>query len=283
VITKLTPAQEATFPFYREKWIKIGLSTDRVEPSEATEAVKLLYKCGGLPPPDNIYFVNGPIEASKKLKELDIKGDILASTIYGIHEASWLSFYDFFQNECGIELDDKLAGLKAVANTCGWVNVYDKAAIVHDRPCLIKRDDQNRLHCEDGPAIAYMDGFEIYAWHGTRIPAEWIKNKSSLTATIALKWENIEQRRAACEILGWANVLADLKSKVIDEDEDPYIGTLLEVEIPEIGTEKFLKVLCGTGRTFAIPVPPDMKTALDANCWTYGFDKGELRDLEFRT
>ena len=283
MINKLTPAQEATFPLYREKWINIGLSTDRVNPLKATDAVNLLYKCGGLPAPANIYFVNGPIEASAKLKELGVDDGVLASTVYGSHEAGWLSFYDFFQNECGIELDDKLAGLKAVADTCGWVNVYDEAAIVHDRPLVIKRDDQNRLHCEDGPAVAYMDGFEVYAWHGTRIPADWIKNKESLTASIALTWQNIEQRRAACEIIGWAKVLDSLKAKIVDEDEDPYIGTLLEVDIPEIGREKFLKVLCGTGRTFAIPVPPDMTTALDANCWTYGFDKGELRNLEFRT
>ena len=61
------------------------------------------------------------------------------------------------------------------------------------------------------------------------------------------------------------------------------IGTLLEVNLPDIGKEKFLKVLCGTGREFAIPVPPFMKTALEANAWTYGLDGDLLRDLEVRT
>ena len=78
-------------------------------------------------------------------------------------------------------------------------------------------------------------------------------------------------------------MLEQLDAKVIDEDEDPMIGTLLEVNLPGVGSEMFLKVLCGTGRTFALPVPPDMKTALEANCWTYGFTQGELRDLEVRT
>ena len=35
-----------------------------------------------------------------------------------------------------------------------------------------------------------------------------------------------------------------------------------EVTIPDVGREKFLKVICGTGREFALPVPPDMTTPL---------------------
>ena len=115
------------------------------------------------------------------------------------------------------------------------------------------------------------------------IPAEWIEKKAKLTPKIALSWENIEQRRCACEILGWAKILRELNSKVIDSDEDPMIGTLLEVNIPDIGREKFLQVLCGTGRTFAIPVPPNCKTALEANAWTFGVEPETLRDLEVRT
>ena len=64
--------------------------------------------------------------------------------------------------------------------------------------------------------------------------------------------------------LGGAKVLEQINAKVIDEDADPEIGTLLEADIPEIGKEKFLKVMCGTKREFALPVPPEMKTALEA-------------------
>jgi hypothetical protein len=86
---------------------------------------------------------------------------------------------------------------------------------------------------------------------------------------MALTWENMEQRRAACEILGWNNILKTLKAKVIDEDEDKMVGTLLSVNLPGLGKEQFLRVLCGTGREFAIPVPPTVKTALEANAWSY--------------
>lgn len=66
---------------------------------------------------------------------------------------------------------------------------------------------------------------------------------------------------------------------MIDQDADEMIGTLLEVHIPNIGNdsmlEKFLKVRCGTGAEFAIPVPPEMRTALEANAWTYGLKPTE--------
>lgn len=272
MLTELTPEQEAAIPKHNEAWLSVGLNCERIDPVAAKSAVELLYTTAGIPVPKTILFANGPLHAQKLLRKNGIADSVISSVVYGQHEAGWLAFYTFFEDVCKLDLGNKLVGLAAVAKHCGWVNVYDTLAIVHDRPLHVKLDDQKRLHCEDGPAIAYADGFKVYSWHGTRIPGAWIEDKSSITAKIALTWENIEQRRAACEILGWVNVLKDLKSRIINQDEDPMIGTLLEVNIPDIGKEKFLQVLCGTGRTFAIPVPPNMKTALQANAWTYGLE-----------
>ena len=278
-IDKLTAEQGAQLEVYRDKWIKIGLSTERVDHDMAREAVELLYKCGGLEPPKEILFANGPKHAKKLLGNRSVT----ESCVYGSHEAAWLSFYDYMQNVLGIDFDGKLDGLWATAKECGWVSCYDTLAVVQDRPLHIKMDEDNRLRCENGPAILYDDGFAVYAWHGVRIPSEWITNKSSLTPKIALTWENMEQRRAACEILGWVHILNELNAKVLDTDPDPQIGTLVEVDIPDIGKERFIRVLCGTGREFAIPVPPDMKTALEANAWTYDIDPDLLKTLEVRT
>ena len=108
-------------------------------------------------------------------------------------------------------------------------------------------------------------------------------DKSFLTAKIALGQENTEKRRAACEIVGWAKILKDLNAKTINVDA-PQIGTLVEVDLPDSGKEKFLRVMCGTGREFAIPVPREIETALQANLWTYGIDKADKSFLpEIRT
>ena len=150
--------------------------------------------------------------------------------------------------------------------------MHEKFCVVSDFPEVLKVDDQNRPHCETGPSHRWRDGWSLYHWHGVRIPGEWIEDRESLTPKTALTWENIEQRRAACEILGWDAILSELSAITIDEDGDPEIGTLVEVEIPEIGRERFLRVRCGTGRQFALPVQPTRRTALEANAWSYGFD-----------
>jgi hypothetical protein len=78
-------------------------------------------------------------------------------------------------------------------------------------------------------------------------------------------------------------VLEELEAKLIDSHPNPEIGDLYEVDLPDSGTERFLKVLCGTGRSFALPVDPTCNTALQANAWTYGIDDFKTFELEVRT
>lgn len=214
----------------------------------------------------------------------DSVGASVGESAYGQHDASWLAFYKFFREECGLAAEtDGLAGLWEVAQSANWFAPHANICWVSERHCIVMQDDQKRIHCENGPAIGYPDGWSIYAWHGTRVPEKWITAPTTLTPQDALTWENIEQRRAACEILGWNVILAQLNAKTIDKHDNPQIGELLRVRLPDIGEEQFLRVRCGTGREFAIPVPPDMRTAAQANAWTYGFDNPEDYQIEVRT
>jgi hypothetical protein len=267
-LTKLTQAQIDAMPHYAQKWIDIGLSTERVDFEKAKGLVSKAYKAVGLEAPKAFHFAKGPDEAFETYKMLGGKKDrnfFLSGNMNGSMEATWLSYYDYYKRETSIDLKD-VDYMIDLAKNCGWVYCAREIAIIQDRPMVIKFDDQKRLHCQTGPAIEYGDGFTVHAWHGVAVPGKWIRG--DLTATEALRVENTEKRRAACEILGWAKILDELDSVVVDQDEDPMIGTLLEVTI-EGNKEKFLKVLCGTGRTFAIPVPPEMKTAIEAQAWTY--------------
>jgi len=285
-IKSLTPEQEEQLSVYRDKWLKIGLATGPVDFEKAKAAVCKAYRSAGLKEPTVFLKAEGPLDAIKIIKQMQPSfsvSDINSSFTYGSQDANWLGFYDYFKTVLNIEECSKLEGLMELAESCGWLSMFEDVVVFQDRPEVIKFDDQNRLHCEDGPAISYKDGLKVYSWHGIRVPKDWIENKGTLSPETALTWDNVEQRRAACEILGWATVLRKLDARVIDCDDDPQIGTLVEVNIPEIGRERFIKDLCGTGREFAIPVPPDMKTALEANAWTYGLDGDILKQLEIRT
>ncbi len=191
------------------------------------------------------------------------------------HWCAWEAFY-LFGHEIGVKYDAGDIALLTewgrLSQSVGWWAPWDGICFVSDRPRRVRFDGERRLHSEDGKAVEYSDGWGVSAWHGQRVPDEWLSDRKSLTPQAALTWQNVEQRRAACEILGWEVILSALDAKTIDTDGDPEIGSLVEVTIPEIGRERFLRVQCGTGRKFALPVPPNMKTALQANAWTFGFD-----------
>lgn len=286
VIKSLTKEQTDRFPEFVDKWNTIGFSTEPLDLKNSIKAVKLIYETAGLPNPTKFHVADSPVAAIKLIKELDPsknEQEIFSEMSFGNHEATWLSFYNYCQEVLELDVCNKLQGFMDLAKYCGWVSFYEDTVVFQHRPESIKLDDQNRLHSENGPAIRFRDGVSIYSWHGVRIPADWIENKANLSAETALTWENIEQRRAACEILGWAKILDKLDAKVIDENEDEQIGTLLSVNIPDIGRENFLKVRCGTGRIFAIPVPPNMKTAEEANAWTFDLPVVDFKKLEIRT
>lgn len=315
MIESLTEEQIAQFPFYRDKWLKNGLNTDPLNKADAEYALEAVYKKHDLPVPPLVYcespmsmilmailtreetltFTKNTREQEFTLEELftfarangDLNAKIrteLQNCVYGQHESSWFGFFDYFRNVCNLKKEtENIIELSNISQTLNWFAPYDTICFYCERCSHIGIDEQKRLHGEHNGAIEYVDGFASYQWHGTTIPKEWITDKGNLTAKVALTWKNIEQRRAACEILGWANILKELKAEVIDEDGDPEIGTLVEVNIPEIGKERFLRVMCGTGREFALPVPPEMKTALEAQSWTWGIKKDDFKIPEIRT
>lgn len=126
------------------------------------------------------------------------------------------------------------------------------------------RDDQGRIHKHDGPAIVWGSNRQ-YWWHGVQVPEEWIEDSDSVDASVCLTHQNLEQRRALCEIIGWERVVNALDPVVLDTDPDEQIGTLLQVDLPDNGRQKFLRVKEeATGRYFCILVPNDIESALDA-------------------
>jgi len=196
------------------------------------------------------------------------------------NDAHWASWAEFLLNvpsawSMAARLRAQWTPQIALCKSSFYWIPYTGVCIVVANPVKVRVDDQRRLHCDFEPAVKFADGWSLYSWHGVNVPSAWIMKDRphGLDAGKALQLVNIEERRAACEILGWDVILKQLNARVIDKDDNPQIGTLLEVFIPGVtqgGAERFLRVKCGTGRTFALPVPPQMRTAREANAWTYG-------------
>jgi hypothetical protein len=169
-----------------------------------------------------------------------------------------------------------------IARSCGVWWPFRGICVVSERPRALHWDAQDRLHHPARPAIEYRDGTGVHIWHGTLVRPSWIEAPAEIDPKLALTWDNIEQRRALAEIIGWGRVIEQLRPSVVDQDPDPAIGTLLDVSLPDFERVRFLRVRCGTGREFVLCVPPEMQTARQANAWTYGLEADQY-ELEVRT
>jgi hypothetical protein len=121
---------------------------------------------------------------------------------------------------------------------------------------LIRLDPRGIAHCETGPALEYSDGHGMSFWHGTQIPNKWIMDKSSLTAQKALAVSDIDQRRAAIDMIGWQRIISDLNASIIEEQNGPRAGMLMEVALPgESAKVKFLYANWGVRSNHALKIP----------------------------
>ena len=205
--------------------------------------------------------------------------------LWGSQDLYWIAWGKFAE-KIGVKLKPETSRnldiMDRIGRQCEWWWPCGNMVIVSQRPVTVRWDGENRLHCENGPAVEYADGYAVYAWRGLRIPGGWITDAPPPAAEI-MRLENTEQRRIACEMRGWHNILPELGAKLIDSHPNPQVGELWEANLPDNGPERFLKVQCGTGRTFAMPVGMEFATAREANAATYGISPQILDNLQFRT
>jgi len=184
----------------------------------------------------------------------------------------------------------------ALARTASWWWPLHSVAIATERPEQIITDDRGRLHNPDGPAVTYRDGFSIYAWRNTPVPADLIENGWDVPRIIAER--NTEIRRCAIERLGWDIFLDELGGKPIASAPDPgNPGFTLDLyDFPEqllnVGQQRGPRrvLLCtngsverdGTRRRYGLLVPSRHTDPVEAAAEMYGIPTQQYRQLEVR-
>ncbi len=283
-IETATPEQLAEVDRAAERWIAVGYSTEACDRERVERHLGEHYRAMlDLEPVPVEWYLSPdaamaarPDRASEIVAALNIAPGWYTWTIHCVEVCR------IFEIEHSVPQStiDSFVGLM---ESVGAAAAFERVCIAIDRPEVLKTDNEGNLHCQDGPAIRYRDGASVYCWHGTKIPADWIEKTAEVDIRLALTWENIEERRCLAEIIGWARVLEQLSPTVVDVGPTPEIGTLLRVDLPDSPGEQFLRVRCGTGRDFVIPVSKDARRAIDANAETYGLTAEEYGELEFRT
>ncbi|MFJ8758205.1 DUF6745 domain-containing protein [Streptomyces cyaneofuscatus] len=192
---------------------------------------------------------------------------VLLDAVLGQHDAAWLAAFD--------GRGDRLRGLAEVARNAGWWWPYERAVVISERPGALHRDEAGRLDHGAGPALAYRDGFALYAWRGMPVPAAFLAELASLTPQRIREEENAELRRVMLEYYGYDRYLTESGAEPVHRDET---GILWRIALD--GDEDVVMVEVvnstpepdGTHRTYWLRVPPATRTAKDGVAWTFGMD-----------
>ncbi|WP_194787202.1 DUF6745 domain-containing protein [Mycobacteroides abscessus] len=209
-------------------------------------------------------------------------------------ESYWIALYTKALQLGGIPESERLNTLASACRETGWWWPREGVAILTDRPSVLKRDVQNRLHCEDGPALLYRDGYSLYAWHGTRVPADLIE--TGWDTKRILKETNTEIRRCAIERMGWDKFIAKSDMPLVASVPDPgnHPHTLDLYDLPK-GLEDMFEepariMLCTNGsperdstrHRFGLVVRAVHDDPVDAAAELYDIPTAAYRQLEHR-
>lgn len=105
-----------------------------------------------------------------------------------------------------------------LGESAGWFLPHKHICWVSERHNVLVRDNNGRLHCEDGPSVMYPDGWAIYAWHGVRVPSFVIETPEQITIDHIRSETNQEVRRVMIERMGWDRFSDSAAVKVLSSD-----------------------------------------------------------------
>jgi hypothetical protein len=263
--TELTPEQETildqVFADY-DSLIPIGETT--IDNPVIVKWLKIVYESEAKIPMPPIEIAVSPQAACRRASELT--GERVTTTDdLGIGNSGWLSRYDAY-HRLGVltESDDEVAEFCAFVRTVWDTILLDGLAIVIRRPVTLLRDPDGNLHCPNGPAVAWIDGVEHYAWHGVWVGKRLLMSPETFTRD---EYQALpaEQRRALGESWGWDRVTELLGAVVADEIEGyallraPDGAQWLRMRSPELQD--------GSRPWYVEPVHEDCRTAAGARRW----------------
>lgn len=154
----------------------------------------------------------------------------------------------------------------------GWHRyMQPEFCIVSDTPDLISKDEQNRAHSATGPCLRWRDGDAAFSVNGVSVPRYVIEAPERITLDDIRGTSHAEVQRIKIDQYGRARYLRDLNAEVIDHDI--YHGSPRALLATPDGRRYLYGTDGGTGRQYAMPVPRDAKTCVEAHTAIAGFDE----------
>lgn len=201
--------------------------------------------------------------------------DMRQESIYGQHDAGWAAFYTYLRVECGlVEETEPLTGLLRLCRSANWALPYSKICWVSERHNIVKVDTDGRLHCPDGPALAYPDGWSRWYINGVAVDEQIVMRPETQTIEQIHGDDNTERRRVRIERYGWERYLdtsGSVKVHARWNERDQQQEILYKT--PD-GRKRIKVSDPSTGRKYVLGVPAEINDCQAAQDWmSHGLDR----------
>jgi hypothetical protein len=203
-----------------------------------------------------------------------------AASTFSPHSAPILGTLEFLHDACDLRAQThSLTGLWQIANNASWMIPHEEVCWLADRPERLEIDANGRLHCADGPALAYRDGWSVCAWKGVVVP-EWIIARPELVDVRCIANAIDPQvRRCMIDILTPARFVAEGGACRVSKDETGVLWrqrwrweAWAAVEVVNGSPEPD-----GTYKHYFLQVPATVRSAGEGVDWTYGLSEQRYR------
>lgn len=223
----------------------------------------------------------------RALKEKDEPAVALPSLLYGQHDVPHLVAYqyrlDVLGVRCRAEDEERLRLWSEVAQSCLWWWPGRTVCVLCERPEQVAFEpggrEEYRLHCEDGPAVRFRDGWGCYAVHGVPVQERCVLYPETITGQDLLNERNVRIRDyLLARFGGMERFFLEATDPV---QEDP-CGALYRWQWPRsLEAVAMVRVINatpepdGSRQRFWLHVPPWIRTAREGVAWTFGMQSGE--------
>ena len=157
----------------------------------------------------------------------------LFKIMLGETSSAYLCEEDFFIEELNLSCDQTIwHTLKSLAQECPYSFYFTDVCLVIERPTELHFDSSNRIHREGQPAVRFIDGDSIYAYHGEKIPEKYGKySYSQWQPQWFLSENNQDLKVLLLRIIGYDRFRQELPARMFYDWQDYQQLTSESVEI----------------------------------------------------
>lgn len=246
---------------YKTKWI--DQITSRLTMEDAEKTILPVWK--------SLYNKVPKITICSSPRACRVNKLVEAEEYFSLWTISYAATYELAAETGAVFDAEKMEIFINWAKHCHFLYFNEDEIFISQYPTTLKLDDRERLHCEDGPALAYEDGVAIYSINGVVVDKQIVMSPETQTIEQIQGETNEEVRIHRLERYGYEKYLEAIDAILLDENRNDIEGTLeFLFEGVKSESEKLVVLLTNcpsTLKKFALEVPSTIKTCADAQLW----------------